>query len=257
MNYLDAVLLGLVEGLTEFLPISSTGHLILVSHMLGLAETDFLKSFEIAIQLGAICAVVVLFWKSFLHIDALKKLFVAFVPTAVIGLALYSFIKTHLLGSELTVVMALLLGGIVLICFEYFHRESIDATPDIESISYKQAFGIGLFQAIAIIPGVSRSAASILGGLLLGLKRTTIVQFSFLLAVPTMAAATGLDLLKSYKAFSLSDAGLLSVGFITAFVVALLVMRLFLSYVRTRTFVPFGIYRIVIAVLFFFVFIGL
>lgn len=255
MNYFDAIILGVVEGLTEFLPISSTGHLILTSHILKLAETDFLKSFEIAIQLGAIFAVVILFWRSFLTIEVLKKIGAGFLPTAVIGLALYSFVKTYLLGNELVVVIALFLGGIALICFEYLHRESHDAVADIESISYKQAFGIGLFQAIAIIPGVSRSAASILGGLLLGLNRTTIVQFSFLLAVPTMAAATGLDLLKSYKAFSPSDAGLLCVGFITAFVVALLVMRFFLSYIRTRTFIPFGIYRIVVAILFFSLFI--
>src|SRR3989339_804397 len=169
MNYLDAVILGLIEGLTEFLPISSTGHLILTSHILNLAETEFLKSFEIAIQLGAICAVVILFWSTLLKIQVLKKLFVAFLPTAVIGLALYSFIKTHLLGNELVVVTALFLGGIALICFEYLHRESHDAVGDIASVSYKQAFGIGLFQSIAIIPGVSRSAASIMGGLLLGL----------------------------------------------------------------------------------------
>ena len=253
MNYLDAVVLGAVEGLTEFLPISSTGHLILTNHLLKLAETDFLKSFEIAIQLGAICAVVVLFWRSFLQVQILKKISAGFLPTAVIGLLLYSFVKTYLLGNELVVVLALLLGGGVLVCFEYLHHESADAVADIESISYKQAFGIGFFQAIAIIPGVSRSAASIVGGLLLGLNRATIVQFSFLLAVPTMAAATGLDLLKNYKTFSLSDAGLLCVGFLTAFVAALLVMRFFLSYVRTRSFVPFGIYRIAIALFFFFV----
>ncbi|MBY0473421.1 undecaprenyl-diphosphate phosphatase [Patescibacteria group bacterium] len=253
MNYLDATILGVVEGLTEFLPISSTGHLILTSHVLRLAETDFVKSFEIAIQLGATFAVVVLFWRLFLNIEVLKKTFVAFLPTAIIGLALYSFVKTYLLGNESVVLAALLLGGIVLICFEYIHKESREAVADIESISYKQAFGVGFFQAIAIIPGVSRSAASILGGLLLGLNRTTIVQFSFLVAVPTMAAATGLDLLKNYKTFSVSDAGLLCVGFVTAFVVALLVMRFFLSYIRTRTFIPFGIYRIAIALLFFFV----
>ncbi len=253
MTIFDAAILGIVEGLSEFLPISSTGHLILANHLLQLSETAFIKSFDIAIQCGAILAVVVWYWRSFLNIEILKRLVVGFIPTGVIGLALYSIVKTYLLGNELVVLASLALGGVALIMFEYLHTESQSATSSLTDISYRQAFGIGLFQAVAIIPGVSRSASTIVGGLLLGLRRATIVEFSFLLAVPTMGAATALDLLKNYSTFSASDAGVLVVGFIAAFIVALGVIRFFLEYVRTRTFIPFGIYRIIIAALFFFI----
>lgn len=251
MTLFDAGILGIVEGITEFLPISSTGHLILASSLLGLSHTDFLKTFEIAIQLGAICAVVVLYFKSFFKIDILKRLIVAFLPTAIIGLALYKIVKTYLLGNESVVLWALALGGIALIVFEFLHTEHPEATPTISTITYKQALGIGLFQSIAIIPGVSRSAATIVGGLLLGITRTTIVEFSFLLAVPTMVAATGLDVLKSYSEFSSADLLPLVVGFITSFVVALAVIKLFLGYVRKHTFIPFGVYRILASAAFF------
>lgn len=252
MTPFDAAILGIVEGITEFLPISSTGHLILASSLLGLANTDFLKTFEIAIQLGAILAVVILYFKSFLELETLKRLAVGFLPTAVIGLALYRIVKTYLLGNEMVVLIALALGGVLLIVFEYAHTEKESSVSDIHTMSYAQAFGVGLFQAVAIIPGVSRSGATILGGLILGLKRTTIVEFSFLLAVPTMAAATGLDVLKNYSEFSNSNLTLLLCGFITSCIVALVVIRFFLHYIKKHTFVPFGIYRIVAAAAFFF-----
>ncbi|MFL5619928.1 MAG: undecaprenyl-diphosphate phosphatase, partial [Gemmatimonadaceae bacterium] len=169
LDALHAVLLGIVEGITEFLPISSTAHLILASRALGLSETEFLKSFEIIIQLGAILSVVVLYWKRFLDVEVLKKLVVAVIPTGVIGLTVYKAIKGYLLGNVAVVLSTLL---------------------------------IGLFQAIAVIPGVSRSAATIVGGSLLGVSKRTIVEFSFMLAVPTMLAATGLELLKSRAALS-------------------------------------------------------
>lgn len=250
MTVIDALILGVVEGLTEFLPISSTGHLILVSHALGIPDTDLLKTFEIAIQLGAIAAVIVLYWRSFLNIEVIKRLIAAFIPTAVIGLIFYSFIKTYLIGNEVVVLIALAVGGAFIIVFELLHKESPDATEDIARISYKQAIGVGLFQSVAMIPGVSRSAASIIGGLLLGFKRTTIVQFSFLLAVPTMAAATGLDLIKNYELLSLSNITIIGAGFVTAFLVAVVVMKFFLQFVRNHTFIPFGIYRIGLALLF-------
>lgn len=250
MTFFDAAILGLIEGVTEFLPISSTGHLILASSLLGLAHTEFLKTFEIAIQLGAISAVAILYFKSFFKFNILARLIVAFLPTAVVGLALYSIIKTYLIGNELVVVTALFLGGIALIAFELLHKEDPAAAAEMENISYKQALSIGLFQSIAIIPGVSRSAATIVGGLLLGLKRSTIVEFSFLLAVPTMAAATGLDLLKNYRSFTESNLAVLAVGFLTAFVVALVVVRFFLHFIKKHTFVPFGIYRILVSIAF-------
>lgn len=252
MTPFDALILGIVEGITEFLPISSTGHLILAGTLLHLQDSTFLKSFEIIIQFGAILAVVVRYWRSFLNIEVLKRLVVGFVPTGIIGLALYRVVKTYLLGNDSIVLWALALGGLALIVFELWHREHPEATARVEHISYKQAGLIGLFQAIAIIPGVSRSAATIVGGLLLGIKRATIVEFSFLLAVPTMLAATGLDLIKNTSAFSSADAMTLAVGFVVSFVVALAAIKWLLSYVRAHSFIGFGIYRIVVALLFFF-----
>lgn len=250
MTLFDAALLGIVEGTSEFLPISSTGHLILTGTLLGIPESAFVKTFEIAIQSGAILAVVALYFRSFLDTEILKRLVVAFIPTGIIGLALYSVVKTYLLGNELVVLSSLLLGGIVLIVFEYFHREAPDAV-DIRSMSYTHAAFVGLCQAIAIVPGVSRSAATIVGGLLLGMRRVAIVEFSFLLAVPTMAAATGLAVLKNMHAFSNADIAALAVGFIISFIVALATIRWLLDYVRSHSFIPFGVYRIVIAMLFF------
>jgi len=250
MSITDAVVLGVVEGVTEFLPISSTGHLILTSYLLGIPDTEFLKSFLIAIQLGAIGAVIALYWRSFLNLEILKRILAGFLPTALIGALLYSFIKSYLIGNEYVVIIALIVGGIILIVFELMHKEDVTMLEDISNMSYKQAVGVGLFQAIAVIPGVSRSGASILGGLLLGLRRTTIVEFSFLLAVPTMLAATTLDIAKSYSVFSIENVSLLAVGFIVAFFVALVVVRFFLRYIRTHTFITFGIYRITIAFLF-------
>ncbi len=252
MNFFDAALLGAIEGITEFLPISSTGHLILASHLLGLPDGAFLTSFEIAIQLGAVCAVLLLYWKSFLNIEILKRLVAGFIPTAIVGLALYSFVKHHLLGNELVVVIALTVGGVVLIVFELLHKEHESAPEGIESITYLQAFLVGLAQSVAMIPGVSRSAATIVGGLMLGIRRTTIVEFSFLLAVPTMGAAVALDILKSYQSFTTDSISYVAVGFVTAFFVALVAVRFLLKFIKNSTFIPFGIYRIIIATLFFF-----
>jgi undecaprenyl-diphosphatase len=256
MDLLSSIILGVVEGITEFLPISSTGHLILTSQLLGLAQSDFAKSFEIIIQLGAILAVVALYFKSFFDIEILKRLFVAFLPTGIIGLALYKLVKTYLIGNESVVLWALLIGGVVLIAFELIHKEPADTSGEVvsvASITYKQSFLIGIFQALAIIPGISRSAATIVGGLILGLRRTTIVEFSFLLAVPTMMAATGLDLVKNASSFSVDQFGSLAVGFIVSFVVALFSIKFLLGYIRKHTFIPFGIYRIVVALLFWFI----
>ncbi len=247
MNILHSIVLGILEGITEFLPISSTGHLIIAGRLLHLPDTAFLKSFEIIIQLGAILAVVVLYWKTLWKMETIKKLIVGFIPTGIIGLLLYKVVKMYLLESLSLVAWALLIGGIVLIAFEYWYgkRDNKEAS---EVVSYKQAFYIGLFQSLAIVPGVSRSAATIIGGLSLGLKRSTIVEFSFLLAVPTMLAATLLDLYKNSGAFSVHDIGILGMGFVTAFVVAMGSIVFLLKYVRKHNFVPFGMYRIVLAI---------
>jgi undecaprenyl-diphosphatase len=253
MSLLHALVLGIVEGITEFLPISSTAHLILTQHLLGLAESEFVKSFEIIIQLGAILSVVVLYWSRFWHWDVLKKLVVAVIPTGVIGLTVYKAVKGYLLGNVTVVLLALLLGGIALIVFERFHR-STDAEVDFSEITYRKAFLIGLFQAIAIIPGVSRSAATIVGGSLIGVSKRTIVEFSFMLAVPTMIAASGLELVKSRSALA-GNYGLLAVGFVVSFITAIVAIKSFLGYIKKHDFSAFGWYRVVLAVVYFLVFI--
>ena len=248
-----AVVLGIVEGVTEFLPVSSTAHLILASRLLHLAETEFLKSFQIIIQLGAILSVVVLYWSKFWNWEIFKKLVVAFFPTGVIGLAAYKLLKTYLLGSLTVVLWALLLGGIALIVFERF-KEHANTDADFSEITYKKALLIGLFQAIAIIPGVSRSAATIVGGSLIGISKRTIVEFSFMLAVPTMLAASSLELLKNHDALA-GQLGMLAVGFVVSFFVAIVAIKSFLNYVKKRDFSAFGWYRVVLAIVFFFFFI--
>ena len=251
MDAVQAVIFGIVEGITEFLPISSTGHLILTARFLGVVQSEFVKSFEIAIQFGAILAVVVLYWNTLIKSrDIRKKVLVAFLPTAVIGLLLYKIIKRFLFSSSAVVLWALFLGGVMLIIFEYFHREKEDAVAELSKISYSQALLIGLFQSIAVIPGVSRAAATIVGGLILGLKRKTIVEFSFLLAIPTMCAAMALDLAKNAYAFRPDQFLILSVGLIVSFVVALMVIRFMLVFIKKHTFIPFGVYRILVAAVF-------
>lgn len=251
MHFTDAIILGVVEGITEFFPISSTGHLILMAELLGLPETDFLKTFQIVIQLGAILAIVTLYWrKLFFDQDIIKKVIVALLPALGIGFVLYKLIR-QLFESSLTVVAALFVGGIVLILFEWLRRGKEETGTSIEGMTYKTAFLVGLFQTLSVVPGVSRAGATLLGGMLLGMKRKAIVEFSFLLAVPTMMAATVLDVWKSGSLFSSSDWPLLAIGFVTAFVVAIGAVKFLLRYVETHTFIAFGVYRIVVAALFF------
>ncbi|MBI5733826.1 MAG: undecaprenyl-diphosphate phosphatase [Candidatus Kerfeldbacteria bacterium] len=261
MDLWQTIILGIVEGVTEFLPISSTGHMILTNQLLGVAETGFVKTFTIFIQLGAIGAVIVLYARQWLfNWEVIKRLLVAFLPTAVIGLVFYHLVKTYLLGNSAVVLGALLLGGAGLIIFEYIHphttggvgvdREPVNTVAEIVNISYRQAFIIGLCQAVAIVPGVSRAAATIIAGLALGLKRRVVVEFSFLLAVPTMAAAAAFDLLKSLDQISVNDWKLLLVGFLTALVVALAAIKFLLQFIKKHDFTAFGWYRIGLAVLF-------
>lgn len=252
MHIFQAFVLGIIEGITEFLPISSTAHLILTSQVLGIPQTGFQKSFEIIIQLGAILSVVVVYWRMFLNIAVLKRLVVSFIPTGVIGLALYSFVKNYLLESTSVILWSLFLGGITMIVFEHFYKKSDEEAKDITTISYTHCLLIGVFQSVALIPGVSRAAATIIGGRIFGLTRKSIVEFSFLLAVPTMLAATGFDLLKNYREFAGSQLGYLSVGFIVSFVVALVSIKFLLRYIKRHDFKVFGIYRIVLAVVFWF-----
>lgn len=253
MNIGDALILSLVEGLTEFLPISSTGHLVLASEVLQIQQTNFVKSFEIIIQLGAIFAILFLYWKMLLlNKEIFTKVIVAFLPTAFFGFLLYDVVKSALIGNAFITVFALLIGGIILIILELLYKQKDHHIDRLENISYLNAFFIGLFQSVSMIPGVSRAAATIIGALLLGTKRKTAVEFSFLLAVPTMFAATALDLVKTQFTFSSNELLLLSIGFIGSFITALIAVRFFLKLIQTHTFIPFGIYRIIVALLFFF-----
>lgn len=252
MDIFHAIILGIVEGLTEFLPVSSTGHLILAGELLKLPETEFLKTFEVVIQVGAILAVVAVYWrKLLLDREIMQRIVVALLPALGVGFVFYQTIR-QMLGSEVVVLWALFLGGIAIILIERFRREPAGGgLQDLHSLPYRTAFLIGLCQALSVIPGVSRAGATIMGGLVLGLSRTAIVEFSFLLAVPTMVAATTLDIVKHGAAFSADDTAALLVGTLTSFIVALLAIRFFLRYVGTHTFVAFGIYRIVAAFAFF------
>jgi undecaprenyl-diphosphatase len=245
-----ALVLGIVEGLTEFLPVSSTAHLILAGDAMRLGDSEFLKSFEIIIQFGAILSVVVLYWSRFWKPEVFAKLVVAFIPTGIIGFALYKVIKSFLLGNVTVVLWTLLIGGIALIVFERFRRDT-NTDADFSEITYQKAFWIGVFQSLAVIPGVSRSAATIVGGSLIGVSKRTIVEFSFMLAVPTMLAATALELIKGRGSIS-PGLGVLAVGFVVSFITAIIAVKSFLAFVKTRDFTAFGWYRIVLAIVFYF-----
>ncbi len=252
MTIVQTLVLSIVEGLSEFLPISSTGHLILASNLLKISSTEFSKSFEIIIQLGAILSVVFLYWRKFL-IDkkTLKNVLIAFVPTGLIGILVYKLVKQYLLDNVSLTTLNLIWGGIFLIIFErIYHKPKKVETRQLTPL---QAVFIGLVQAISILPGISRAAATIVGGLLVGLDWVEAVEFSFLLAVPTMAAATGLDLVKSGHAFTPNQWLILAVGFLGSFVVALLTIKYFLKYVQRHDFTSFGLYRIVAGIAFWFV----
>ncbi len=251
MNIFQVIILSIVEGITEFLPISSTGHMIIASKLLEIKQTCFLTSFEIAVQLGAIIAVIILYWKDlFFNLNIIKRLIAAFIPTAIIGLCLYKFVKKVLLVNSHVVSWSLIIGGFILIIFEKFTNSNKQQCNTLEKIKYKQAILIGLFQSIAIIPGVSRSAATIIGGVLIGLNRKTAVEFSFLLAVPTMTAATALDIIKNASSFSNHDISILITGIIISFVVAIMSIKFLLYFVRKHNFIIFGIYRIFVGLLF-------
>lgn len=251
MNYFQVLISGIVEGITEFLPISSTAHLLLSDKILGIVQTDFTKSFNIAIQLGAILAVVWLYAKNLiLDKETIKRVLVAFLPTGILGFLLYKIFKTFLMENSKIVVWSLILGGIVIILFEIFHKEKDGDIEDFKNTPYWKYALIGIIQSIAIIPGISRSAATIIGGMFLGFKRKTIVEFSFLLAIPTMLSATSYDLLKNGVNFSKDQFGMLAFGFLVSFAVAILAIKFLLRFIKTNNFVTFGIYRILIGLIF-------
>jgi undecaprenyl-diphosphatase len=250
MSIIEAIILAIVEGITEFLPVSSTGHMIIASSLMGIAENPFTKTFTVAIQLGAIFSVVVLYWKRFFQtINFYIKLFVAFLPAAVIGFLLNDYIDQLLERVEVVAVM-LILGGIVFLFIDKLFKKTEE--NEVPEINYTTALKIGFFQTIAMIPGVSRSAATIIGGLTQKLTKKTAAEFSFFLAVPTMAAATGYKLLKFYKdgnGFSSDEIMILLVGNAVAFIVAMLAIKSFIQFLTNNGFKLFGYYRIVLGVI--------
>lgn len=254
MNIFQTFILGIVEGLTEFLPISSTAHIDIVRSLLFIPSSDFIKSFEIIIQLGAIMAVVALYahkvFSSWLYI---RNLIIAFIPTGIIGFILYKLIKSFLLGNILIIAFALLLGGIVILFFEKKMEEKrVDenlSAGDIKDMSIKQLIILGLAQSLAVIPGVSRSGAVIIAGRSMKINRALITEFSFLLAVPTMLLAVIYDIYKSGLSFSESQWGTIAIGFVVSFVVALIVIKWFLAYIRKHDFKIFGWYRIILGLI--------
>lgn len=249
MTLIDAVALGAIEGLTEFLPVSSTGHLIMLSKILGIEQTEAHKSFEIIIQLGAILAVLSVYMRKIISDKQLMiTLAIAFLPTGAIGFLLYKYIKTLFVPS--TVAYMLILGGIVFILLEKYYRAKEHHITNTSQITIKQALFIGFAQSFAMIPGTSRSGATIIGGLLSGLNRKLAVEFSFLLALPTMLVATCYDIFKNRNTLVVDDWNAILVGFGVAFVVALFAVKTFLKLVSRFSFTPFGIYRIIIGILF-------
>ncbi|MFH6945930.1 undecaprenyl-diphosphate phosphatase [Flavobacterium sp. FlaQc-50] len=251
MNTLQAIILAIIEGITEFLPVSSTGHMIIASSFFGIAHDDFTKLFTIVIQLGAILSVVVLYFKRFFQtLDFYFKLLVAFIPAVVLGLLLSDFID-GLLENPVTVAVSLLIGGLILLKVDQWFNQP-NVTEASQEITYLQAFKIGLFQCIAMIPGVSRSGASIVGGMSQKLSRTTAAEFSFFLAVPTMLGATVKKCYDYYKdGFVLShdQINLLIIGNIVAFIVALLAIKTFIGFLTKNGFKVFGIYRIIAGII--------
>lgn len=247
MTWIQAVLLGIIEGFTEFLPISSTGHMVIASHFMGIADDSFTKSFEVIIQMGAILTVLVLYWRRFLpNWTFYQKILIAFLPTAIIGFLIKDYVDLWL-ESPLIVATSLVLGGIVLLFIDRV-RPARDGLR-IEALSLKNCVQLGLFQSLAMVPGVSRSGSTIVGGMLLGMKKSEAAEFSFFLAVPTMAAATGYKLLKMLKGgthFSPDQWQALAIGFVVSFIVAAVAIKAFVGFVSKRGFAVFGWYRIVL-----------
>lgn len=251
MTLLQAIILAIIEGITEFLPVSSTGHMIIGSSVMGIEKDSFVKLFTVAIQFGAILSVLVLYFKRFFRsINFYFKLLMAFIPAAIFGV-LFSDKIDEMLENPMTVAISLVVGGVVLLFVDKLFNKAKE--DDADKISYPTAFIIGLFQCIAMIPGVSRSAATIIGGMSQKLTRKAAAEFSFFLAVPTMFAATAKKMYDFYKAEGATFTGeqikLLAVGNIVAFIVAMIAIRTFISFLSRNGFKIFGIYRIIVGLI--------
>lgn len=247
MTLLHAAILGIIEGLTEFLPISSTAHMIMASRLLGLQQTEFLKFFEVFIQVGAIFAVIFLYFKQFFNIRLIKQLIASFIPTAIVGFALYKVIKTIFFEANILISISLIVIGIVFIIVE---RMKLKGHKSIAQMSLQTAFIIGLAQSLAVVPGVSRAGIIILVMMLLGFKRDESAQYSFMLALPTLAAAALLDIIKMRSMrLSFTEIEMVVVGVSVAFVVAYMSMKWFVGFLQKKKLTVFGIYRIIVGII--------
>jgi undecaprenyl-diphosphatase len=250
MTITQSIIIAIIEGLTEFLPVSSTGHMILAAAAMNIHEEEFVKTFEIFIQLGAILAIALMYIKRFFQgINIYLKLLAAFIPTAIIGLLAYDYIKAYLF-NPIVVSVSLIVGGIILIFIDKKVVNQETTVKEVEDITYKNAFFIGLFQCLSMVPGTSRAAATIIGGVFNGLNKKQATEFSFLLAVPTMMAASGYDLLKTDLVFTNNQLLLLGIGTMVAFITAWFAVKVFLQFVSKNGFTAFGYYRIVLGILF-------
>ncbi len=247
MTLLHAALLGVVEGLTEFLPISSTAHMILASRLLGLHQTEFLKFFEVFIQIGAIFAVVFLYFKKFFDLKLIKQLIASFIPTAIIGFLLYKVIKTVFFDSTYLIAGSLILVGILFIIVEKYNKK---LTKSVSKMTLQTAVIVGFAQALAVVPGVSRAGIVMIAMILLGFKREESAQYSFMLALPTLAAAAALDAIKMRGiSLTMPQYEMVGIGLVTSFFVAYLSMKWFITYLQTKKLTSFGVYRIALGIM--------
>ena len=255
MTILDSIILGIIEGFTEFLPISSTGHLIVASEFLNLEQNSVNTAYEVIIQFAAILAVILNYPSKFSlqHIELWKKIILAFIPIGAVGFVFSKQIKA-LFSIEIVAIM-FIIGGVIFLIVEKYYRKKEHLIDDVEKVTYKQALYIGLAQIFALIPGTSRAGSTIIGAMLVGLNRKASAEFSFLLALPVMCATTGYDILKHYEDFTQSNLITLGIGFVIAFIVAFMAIKLFLKFLENFTFVAFGIYRIIFGLLLLLIFI--
>jgi len=249
MDILQAIIIGIIEGFTEFLPISSTGHMIVASKFLGIEQSAVVKAYEVIIQFAAILAVMLLYREkiNLKEIDLWSKIFAAFLPLAMIGFLLKDWVK-EIFNVE-TVAWMFIVGGIIFIVVEYFHKDTEKRSQDLEEVTWSQAMSIGFGQVFSLVPGTSRAGSTIIAGMLSGVSRKASTEFSFLLAIPVMMAVSGYDLLKHYQDFMGADLTAFAVGFVVAFVVAYITIKMFIVFLQRFTFVAFGIYRIIFGVI--------
>ncbi len=250
MGYYEALILAIIEGITEYLPVSSTAHLVLASQYLGLKESMFLYTFNIVIQLAPILSVMIIFRKRLTaSLEIWKKLIAAFIPVGIIGFLFADHIDA--LFSVDLIPLWMFITGLLFIIIERYHKEDRCDLYEIEHASYRQAVIVGLFQAVSLVPGISRSGSTILGAMLVGFTRETAMAFSFLLAIPTMGAASGYTLLKEYHKLDFSQIELLAFGFVISFIVGWIAVKALLGIIARYSFVPFGVYLMLSAVLFY------